>query len=77
MMKMHDAVKREKRARKAEGMNTDSDTTDPGEEIEGEMNNFQDIQLGSMTPLVRRGGDWPWSYHLTVFRQDMNRLFVP
>ena len=59
MMKMHDAVKRGKHAHKAEGMNTDSDTTDPDEEIEGEMNNFRDIQLGSMVPLVRGGDNFP------------------
>lgn len=52
---MHDAVKRERRARRrAEGGNTDSEDTESDEEFKGEMDNFQDLQLGSMTPIVRR-----------------------
>lgn len=54
-MGMHDSVKKERHAHhRAEGVNTDSEDTDSGEESKGEMNNFQDLQLGSMTPLVRR-----------------------
>ena len=59
-MRMHDDVKRKRRAyHEAQGVNTDSDNTDPGEEYRGEMNNFQDLQLGSMTPLVRREDNSP------------------
>jgi len=51
---MHDNVKRESRARhRAEGKNTDSEDTEPEEESKGEMDNFQDLQLGSITPVVR------------------------
>lgn len=54
-MGMHSAVQRESRARrKAEGKITDSEDTDP-EEDKGEMDNFQDLQLGSITPVVRLG----------------------
>jgi len=50
--KMHDNVKRESRARhRAEGNNADSE--DAEEEFKGEMDNFQDLQLGSITPVVR------------------------
>lgn len=58
-MAMHEAVRRERRARrKAEGENTDSEDTDPEEVFKGEMNNFQDLQLGSIMPLVRRGDNF-------------------
>lgn len=74
---MHDAVKKERRERrKAEGMNTDSEDTDPEEGPKGEMNNFQDLQLGSITPLVCFEDNSPRPYHLTDSRQDMNRLFT-
>lgn len=45
---MHDSVKKESRTRrKADGKRMSSEGTD------GEMNNFQDLQLGSMAPVVR------------------------
>ena len=57
---MHDAVERERRARRiAGGMNTGSEDSDWEEEFVGEMNTFQDLELGSMTPVVRREGNSP------------------
>ena len=58
-MKMHANVRKERRERrradrKAKGMDTDSEGTGSDEGHKGEMHNFQDLQLGSMTPLVRR-----------------------
>jgi len=51
-MGMHGHVQRESRARRrGDGNKTDSDDTEPEEEPKGEMNNFQDLQLGSITPV--------------------------
>lgn len=51
-MKMHSAVQEERRAlRKTHGKNPDFRNTEPEEK--GEMDNFQDLQLGSITPVVR------------------------
>jgi ribosome assembly protein YihI (activator of Der GTPase) len=49
---MH-AVRRESHARrKADGNVTGSEDTEVEERSKGEMDNFQDLQLGSMTPVV-------------------------
>jgi len=53
-IRMHGQVQRESRARrKGDGNKTDSEDTEPEEEFKGEMNNFQDLQLGSTIPVVR------------------------
>jgi len=53
-MRMHGQVQKERRAhRKGDRKHTDSEYEDP-EERKGEMDNFQELQLGSITPLVRR-----------------------
>ena len=49
---MHNNVRRGRARRKADGKNTDSEDTDPEEEFKGEMDNFQDLQLGSIMPVV-------------------------
>jgi hypothetical protein len=52
---MHASVNRKSRERRRAGANiTDSEDTEAEEGHEGEMDNFQDLQLGSMTPVVRR-----------------------
>ena len=49
---MHSSVQRRRSARrKARGKNRNPGGTEP-EEDGGEMDNFQDLQLGSLTPLV-------------------------
>ena len=58
-MRMHANVARERRERRradreAKGMDTDSEDAGSDEGSDGEKDNFQDLQLGSMTPLVRR-----------------------
>ena len=58
-MRMHANVVRERRERRradreAKGMDADSEDTGSDEGSDGEKDNFQDLQLGSMTPLVRR-----------------------
>lgn len=57
--KMHDAERERHARRKADGKNTDSEDTEPEEECRGEMNNFQDLQLGSITPVVRHQDNSP------------------
>ena len=53
--KMHGRVQKERRdRRKGDEKKTDSEDTEPEEEFKDEMDNFQDILLGSMTPVVRR-----------------------
>ena len=48
---MHNSVQQLKSARrKARKKNGNPEVTEP--EVEGEMDNFQDLQLGSLTPLV-------------------------
>jgi len=50
---MHDYAQKESRARrKGDGKKTDSEDTESEEERK-EMNNFQDLQLGSTIPVVR------------------------
>ena len=49
--RMHGRVREERRARRKGEGHTDSEDTEP-EENKGEMDNFQDLQLGSITPLV-------------------------
>jgi hypothetical protein len=52
-MKMHNAVQQDRRTlRKARGKNLNHEDAEP-EEDKGEMDNFQDLQLGSITPVVR------------------------
>lgn len=58
---MHCQIRRNRRARRngnGDGNHTDSEDTEPEEERKDEMDNFQDLQLGSITPLVRRGVDF-------------------
>jgi hypothetical protein len=50
-MAMHSSVQRESRARRKADKNSDSEEIEP--EDKGEMDNFQDLQLGSNSPLVR------------------------
>ena len=49
---MHGRVLEEHRARRRGEGHTDSDDTEPEEDRKGEMDNFQDLQLGSITPVV-------------------------
>ena len=48
---MHGRVQEERRARRKVEGHTDSEDAEPEEDL-GEMDNFQDLQLGSITPLV-------------------------
>ena len=48
---MHGRVQEARRARRKDEGHTDSEDAEP-EENQGEMDNFQDLQLGSITPLV-------------------------
>ena len=58
-MKMHDAVQQDRRARrKAHGKIPILEDAD-FEEDKGEMDNFQDLQLGSVTPVVGFEGNPP------------------
>lgn len=50
---MHGRVQEESRARRKGEGHTDSEDTEPEQDRKGEMDNFQDLQLGSITPLVR------------------------
>jgi len=45
---MHRRVKKQRRAHR--GKNVDPEDAEP----EGEMDNFQELQLGSLSPVVRR-----------------------
>lgn len=58
MKTAHKAFKKERRARRArrraDRENTDSEDTEPEEWFGGEMDNPQNPQLGSITPVVRR-----------------------
>lgn len=59
-MKMHGRVQRESRARrKGDGKNMDSEGVNPEGEFKGEMDNFQELQLGSITPVVRHEDNSP------------------
>ena len=62
--KMHRRVKEERRARRiAGGKNADSEGAEP----EGEMNDFQELQLGSLSPVVRCKENFALTfYRLTV-----------
>jgi hypothetical protein len=75
---MHGQVQKERRARrKGDGNKTDPRGTEPGDEPDGEMDDFQDLQLGSTTPVVRCDSRFtPNSSHLTIFLQDMDRPFM-
>ena len=74
---MHGQVQRESRARrKGDGKKTDSEDTESEEEPKGEMDNFQDLQLGSRMPVVRHEVDSLRPPSLTTFLQDMDRPFV-
>lgn len=50
---MHGRVRKERRAHRKGNGHTDSEDTEPEEECKGEMDNFQDLQLGSIMPVVR------------------------
>jgi len=54
---MHNKVKRESHARREANGHADFEDVELGEESKGEMNNFQDLQLGSITPVVRDEDD--------------------
>ena len=54
---MHEVKKRRSARPQAEGTSAGSENTDSEEEPEGEVNSFQDLQLGSMAPLVRHEDD--------------------
>ena len=71
---MHSSVRQQRRnLRKLVGRNGSRKNTEP----EGEMDNFQDLQLGSLTPLVSLENDLPSPLSdLNAFRQDMDRIFV-
>ena len=56
---MHDNVRWMRRARRKAGKNAGSEDSEPEEESKGEMDNFQDLQLGSITPVVRREDNPP------------------
>jgi len=75
---MYGRVQRERRARrKGDGNKTDSEDTEPEEESKGEINNSQDLQLGSTMPVVRHEAfNLPRPPHLTNFLQDMDQSFV-
>ena len=52
---MHGHVKEESHTRhEADRKNAGSEDAEPEGGSVGEMNNFQDLQLGSITPVVRR-----------------------
>ena len=53
--KMHRRVKKQRRARRIGRGNVD-----PEDEPEGEMDNFQELQLGSLSPVVRCEDDSLW-----------------
>ena len=66
-MRMHNSVQKQRRAyHKAHGKNLHSEATEF--EDKGEMDNFQDLQLGSLTPVVSFENDSYWfsSDHLST-----------
>ena len=63
---MHVASREKRLARKAEGAEPDDND---------EMDNFQDLQLGSMTPLVRLEDLGVTFLSTDSFWQDMKRIF--
>ena len=74
---MHCRVKKERRARRiADGRNVNPEDGELEEGSKGEMDNFQDLQLGSLSPVVRCGRFALTFYWLTALLQDMDRLFV-
>jgi len=75
---MHGQVQRESRARrKGDGNKTDSEDTEPEEEFKGEMNNFQDLQLGSTIPVVRHEAlQFILTSSSNYFLQNMDQPFV-
>jgi len=78
MRQMHGHVQRGSLARrKGDGKEADSEDTESEEEPEGEMNDFQDLQLESTTPVVcHEAFKSFWPPHLTIFLQDMDQPFV-
>ena len=73
---MHGRVWEVRRARRRGEVHTDSEDTEPEEDNKGEMDNFQDLQLGSITPVVCHKVGLPCPSHLTTILQDMDRPFV-
>ena len=73
---MHDHIQRESRARRKSDWK-EAEDTETEEELKDEMNHFQDLQLGSTTPVVRHEAfNSSWPLHLTIFLQDMDQPFV-
>ena len=59
-MQMHQSEWLQRRARRlAERNNTSPNAAGPDEDDKREMDNFQDLQLGSITPLVRLEKGFP------------------
>ena len=50
---MHRRVKERRARRIADGEKAGREDAEPEEGSEGEMDNFQDLQLGSLSPIVR------------------------
>jgi hypothetical protein len=74
---MHGAAHREHDRREADRKHGIYEDTVVEEDTGLEMDNFQDLQLGSITPLVCLGGSLSSPYpHLTAFLQDMDRIVV-
>ena len=55
--KMHGSVRSDRRAHHKARKNAGSKDSELEEETNGEMDNFQDLQLGSITPVVRHEDD--------------------
>jgi hypothetical protein len=75
---MHSVVRQQRRDRReADRKNPSFKNAVAPEEDKGEMDNFQDLQLGSITPLVRPEHNLlsPFS-DLAALRQDMDRIFM-
>ena len=72
---MHGDVRWVHRARRKAGKNVGPEDSEPEEESDGEMEHFQDLQLGSITPVVRHGYNSLRLSHRASL-QDMDRLFV-
>jgi len=74
---MHRRVKERRARRIADRKNADREDAEPEEGSKGEMDNFQDLQLGSLSPVVRCRRQFALTfYRLTALLQDMERTFV-
>jgi hypothetical protein len=74
-MEMHRYYKKKSRDRRAaSGKVSDSEGADT--EDKGEIDNFQDLQLGSLSPVVRLEDKFPYRFsNLSTLQQDMDRNF--